>query len=84
MNELVTFLFPFVTVPEKETNEMDASLLREREAFLKRARAQPTVEKKVKKEEPSNKKSKLPSKKNQKQCSLNFFIVLHCLHYLLS
>ena len=41
--------------------EMDAALLKEREAFKKRALAQPTVEKKVRKDEPANKKAKLPS-----------------------
>ena len=40
---------------------MDAALLKEREAFKKRALAQPTVEKKVRKDEPANKKAKLPS-----------------------
>ena len=41
---------------------MDAALLKERELFKKRALAQPTVEKKVRKDEPANKKAKLPSK----------------------
>ena len=40
---------------------MDSALIKEREAFKKRALAQPTVEKKVRKEEPANKKAKLPS-----------------------
>ena len=40
--------------------EMDAALLKEREAFKKRALAQPSVEKKVRKDEPANKKAKLP------------------------
>lgn len=41
---------------------MDAALIRERENFKKRALAQPTVERKVKKDEQPSKKAKLPSK----------------------
>ena len=52
--------------------EMDAALLKEREAFKKRALAQPTVEKKVRKDEPANKKAKLPSE-------WDVFIVSKCL-----
>ncbi|XP_067940022.1 general transcription factor IIE subunit 2-like [Watersipora subatra] len=41
---------------------MDAALLKERELFKKRALAQPSIEKKVRKDEPANKKAKLPHK----------------------
>lgn len=51
---------------------MDAVLIKEREAFRKRALAQPTVEKKPRKDDTSKKPAKPPSKCNTNRITLIF------------